>query len=501
MTKLMSYKRLFILLLSIFAIGRIAMSAIFPLSSDEAYHWEWSRHLDLGYYDHPPLTAYVVFIFTRIFGNTEIGVRFGAIVLMTLASIFMFKLGKDISGDMKAAFWSGILVNIVPMLNVFFVYMSTDPAAICLWGLTLWLAWRAIFMERKGYCYLLGLVIGGGLLAKFLNILLIPAIGIAVLLSPKRRKLLLTKKPYLCAIIALIIISPFIYWNATHNWATFGFNLARRHEPQFGILHVLEFIMGQALVVSPLLFIGFIYSNIYSWRRWIRERNEVHLFFGASSSVMFVFFLLTSFFGRIGAHWTSAGYLMMCASLPYMAINDDNKFIRRHGQKSIVVALVMLFIAYTLLSTAYFAPSALEKIVSIFTKESDRIYEMHGWLEIGMETERRAKENDAIIITPSYASCSMLSFYTPSQMQTHMFGRGAIHGLNYKFWDGDFSQFIGMNAIWIYKKPPKKDDLELLKKSFESISDTQVYNIAVHGRKIRAFYFIECRNLLKYKTD
>lgn len=28
-----------------------------PLSGDEAYHWEWSRHLAGAYYDHPGMTA------------------------------------------------------------------------------------------------------------------------------------------------------------------------------------------------------------------------------------------------------------------------------------------------------------------------------------------------------------------------------------------------------------------------------------------------------------
>jgi 4-amino-4-deoxy-L-arabinose transferase-like glycosyltransferase len=497
----MSYTRLFVLLLIIFAICRIALSAIFPLSSDEAYHWEWSRHLDLGYYDHPPLTAYVIFIFTCIFGDTEIGVRFGAIILMTLASIFVFKLGKDVSGNERIAFWSGMLVNIVPMLNVFFVYMSTDPAAIFFWSLTLPLAYRAIFIEKKACWYLLGLVIGAGLLAKFLNILVIPAIGLAVLLSGKRRHLFLTKEPYISGIIALVVISPFIYWNATHDWATFGFNLAKRHTPQFGILHVIEFVAVQALVVSPLLFIGFIYSLVFSWRRWFRENNEVHLFFATTSSVMFVFFLLTSFLGRVGAHWMTSGYLTMCVALPYIAIREENIYIRRHARKSVIVALAMLLISYMLLSTAYFAPAALETFGSKFSKESDEIYEIHGWREIGAETERRAKNNDAIIITPSYAACSMLGFYTPSQMQTHMFGRGAIHGLNYRYWDGDYLQFTGRDALWVYKELPKKDDMELMRKSFESVGNPEEYHVAVRGGKIRVFHFVECRNLLIYKVE
>ena len=158
-----------------------------------------------------------------------------------------------------------------------------------------------------------------------------------------------------------------------------------------------------------------------------------------------------------------------------------------------------MFFSFLSLSQRFVLCQFLEKIVSKVSKESDEIYEIHGWREIGIETEKRAMENNAIIITPSYAACSMLAFYTPSKMQTHMFGKGAIHGLNYKYWDGDFSKYTGRNAIWVYKEPPKKDDLELMRESFESINEHEKYDVSVRGVEKRTFYFVECLNLKGYK--
>ena len=31
-----------------------------PLVPDEAYYWVWSRHLAGGYFDHPPVVAYMI---------------------------------------------------------------------------------------------------------------------------------------------------------------------------------------------------------------------------------------------------------------------------------------------------------------------------------------------------------------------------------------------------------------------------------------------------------
>ena len=39
---------------------RIVFSATFLLVPDEAYYWQWSRHLALGYHDHPPMIAWTI---------------------------------------------------------------------------------------------------------------------------------------------------------------------------------------------------------------------------------------------------------------------------------------------------------------------------------------------------------------------------------------------------------------------------------------------------------
>jgi hypothetical protein len=31
-----------------------------PLAFDEAYYWQWSKNLAWGYYDHPPLIAFMI---------------------------------------------------------------------------------------------------------------------------------------------------------------------------------------------------------------------------------------------------------------------------------------------------------------------------------------------------------------------------------------------------------------------------------------------------------
>ena len=57
------------------------------LDPDEAYYWMYSRHLDWGYFDHPPMVALMIHLGYRLFAN-ELGVRLMTI-LMHAGTLFL----------------------------------------------------------------------------------------------------------------------------------------------------------------------------------------------------------------------------------------------------------------------------------------------------------------------------------------------------------------------------------------------------------------------------
>ena len=59
-------------------VGQVAGAQV---RADEAYYWMWSKHLAGGYYDHPPMVAFVIRLGTLIAGDTELGVRLVSILL------------------------------------------------------------------------------------------------------------------------------------------------------------------------------------------------------------------------------------------------------------------------------------------------------------------------------------------------------------------------------------------------------------------------------------
>jgi len=67
-------RSLIVFLLAV-TLVRLAAAAIIPLSEDEAYYRLWAEHLQLGYYDHPPMIAWWVRAGMAVAGDTPLGVR------------------------------------------------------------------------------------------------------------------------------------------------------------------------------------------------------------------------------------------------------------------------------------------------------------------------------------------------------------------------------------------------------------------------------------------
>ena len=64
-----------IMLLLVGALLRTIYLGTMDLFVDEAYYWDWSRKLDFGYYSHPPMVAWLIFLGRTLLGNTETGIR------------------------------------------------------------------------------------------------------------------------------------------------------------------------------------------------------------------------------------------------------------------------------------------------------------------------------------------------------------------------------------------------------------------------------------------
>src|SRR5580693_5606385 len=105
---------------------RLVAAAVTPLTFDEAYYWMWSKHLAGGYYDHPPMVAFVIRLGTMIAGDTEIGVRLVSILLALPMSWAVYRSAAILFGGMRVAATATVLLNVTLMAAVGTLIVTPD---------------------------------------------------------------------------------------------------------------------------------------------------------------------------------------------------------------------------------------------------------------------------------------------------------------------------------------------------------------------------------------
>ena len=217
---------------------------------DELYYLACANRLDFGYVDHPPLSIWILALWKSIVGDSVFLIRIIPAIVSS-ATVFMIGLFTIRLGGGKS---SVIISTLTFMFTPIFLGMSTiysmNTFDIFFWILSAYIFLRIIETENRNLWYWLGVVIGLGLLNKTSMLWLSAGIVVGTILTPLREDLK-TKYPYIAAGIALLIFSPYIIWNLTHDFAHIEFmrNAASR---KYGGLSPASFVLDLILILNPL---------------------------------------------------------------------------------------------------------------------------------------------------------------------------------------------------------------------------------------------------------
>jgi dolichol-phosphate mannosyltransferase len=219
------------------------------LIPEETYYWNYTNHLDIGYLDHPPMVAWLIRLGTLAFGNTEFGVRIGALCCAGIASWFAYGLTRNLFGT-ASALVAVVLMQVMPFVFLGGVLMTPDAALIAAWLATLYFLERALVAGRPMVWLPAGLCLGLGMISKYSIGLLVPAVLLFMVWDPPSRRGFSRWQPYVAAVLAVAVFSPVIIWNARHEWASFAFQTSRRlaEHPKF-TLHMV--IACALLLLTP----------------------------------------------------------------------------------------------------------------------------------------------------------------------------------------------------------------------------------------------------------
>lgn len=435
---------------------RLALAAVVPLLPEEAYHWNFARHLDWGYYDHPPMIAWAIAAGRLLFGDTPLGVRCVPLLFSLGTTALLARLARRVYGEAAAA-WAVLLFTLAPVPLLVSQAGFPDSPLLFFWVLTLTLAWEAIEGKRPTLWLAAGAGLGGAMLSKYTGVLLVPSVLGYLLFSKRDRHWLATPWPYLAGLTALIIFSPVVYWNAQNHWASFLFQSKGRMEESRGFsLH--RYLGAQTLAIFPLA-LPLLGAALV---RVLRPTRPEEAFFRACFLAMFLLFAAVSCLRPPHVLWPLASFMGLIVVMAGIAAESSGRIGRFYQRAR--VGLVAVFGVVLLAGGLHLA---------LFLPWISPIQGPYGWKEVAERAKTVRSELPAsafyLGLGRKYTCTSQLAYQLnlPGQVYgAHLIGEPA---LQYSFWSNP-KDLSGRDAVIVIEGDLRaQETLDELQRGFESV--------------------------------
>jgi hypothetical protein len=389
------------------------LQAIFTeLQDDEAYYWVYARFLDWGYFDHPPMTALLIKGGGLFFGN-ELGVRIFPLLLNT-ATLWLTE--RLIPQPNRLLFYALCLSAAV--LQIIGFWAVPDVPLLFFTALFFWCYRNFLKNPYNGNIVLLALACALLLYTKYHGAIII----LFTLLSNIQ---LLKRWPiYAVGILALLLYAPHLFWQYQHGWVSFRYHLFESNVNRYKFSYTTDYIAGQLLLAGPFAGPIFLWAT---FRYKVADKLEKGLQFTAIG--IFLFFLASSFKGKVEANWTAP------ALIPMLVL--AHQFLQQH-------ALLKKWL-YRLLPAAVVMVLATRVIMMVDLVPAKLVVQkFHAWKGWPQHV-KEATGGRPIVFNNSYQRASKIWFYTGQpaySLNSHRERRN-----NYNFWPIEDS-FLG-KAVYV----------------------------------------------------
>jgi len=446
--------------LACWSAARLVAASLYPLGSDEAYHWQWAERLDLCYYDHPAMVAWLARLLAPWGGESTALVRLSCVAMGAAMPLMAAVLARQTVGDEALGRRVAFLVMLTP-LYACGPFLIPSIAVGFFWLASLLLFWRALRSDKLVDWVLPGLCFGGALNCNFTTLLLPAAALLFLLLSKTDRSLLMRRGPYVALAVSAACFLPVLVWNARHDWCTFIFNFARRHEGlSFRPSTVASYFGQIMLYLSPVLAAAAIgIGAISGWRAWRRQERAV-LFLAVLGFLPIVVFLITSGLLKARAHYAAPGFIPLLILLaawmwaPGQSPPAQARRARlaRRGLRlaHAICACFFAAVLYPVMAPAWFTAAVLEKLSP--KEASKRTAELHGWPALGAFLDAQGGpftiDSPTVVMAPSYAQASLAMFYSHRAEYVYSRGEGKMaYGQQFRIWGAVSNLPAGRDAI------------------------------------------------------
>jgi len=347
-----------------------------PLDTIEAL--AWGSNLDWGFNKHPPMSAFFVEVFFKIFGAQDWAYYFLSQICIIISFIAVFKFAEDFFENNIFSLFSVLLLEGIYFYNFTTPEFNVNVCLMPFWALTVLYLWRGIKNDKITDWLLFGLFAGFGFLSKYLFIYLGLAVDIFLIYILYKKKI--NFKCIISLIPFLIVLLPHLIWLTENDYVTITYGLHRTGTEDPSLLnhikHPLIFLIKQIGILIPfILMFLFLTSNL---RSNLEFRDDKLVFLISITTLPILLVFLTSIFMgvKIRTMWMSPFYLFFGVLVIYIFQSqiDLNKL------RGFTITFIILFIlspfAYALVSivkkdkrTDYQGKLIAEKVQKVWDKK------------------------------------------------------------------------------------------------------------------------------------
>ncbi|MEI7879244.1 MAG: glycosyltransferase family 39 protein [bacterium] len=455
----------------------------YDLVPDEAQYWDWSRRLDWSYYSKGPVVAWLIAASVHFFGITEWAVRLPAALASFAASLILSRFAMSASGgNMRAGWFAFLLFNLIPVFQGTAQFMTTaGPYYVC-WITAAFTGWHMKQKQTSSTAafFLLGSMIGVGMLCKYTILLVLP--GILLYLFRHVVQSWKQRLPALVAVLTGIILfsMPIYIWNVQRDWPTLAHLIGATRLPggdapahsgwPYNPLWTLSyFIYPLAILAPPAAFLLFrAMREAFKPQNTPSNARDIMSYALHTAIPILTFYLLISSRTDVKLNWPAAGFTVFLIPLAsYLAAHHASDAVtRKLWRWTVGIGLVsLLFIA---LGKYPIAAINGTKILGIKISTQPMLKRVTGFKEIVKSVECAAAElkkdtgQEPFYIASTYGRAALLAFYVKNHPQvcsadSYMGGRESSYDY---FPDTDLGnpQLLGRPAIlldndkWVWEK-------------------------------------------------
>jgi 4-amino-4-deoxy-L-arabinose transferase-like glycosyltransferase len=419
---------IYLILIAVF-LFRIVYAHFLGIAPDEAYYWDWSREPAFGYFDHPPMIAWLILLSRAVFGETNLGVRAAIIVCGFLASVVAYLLlKKQVKKTSSLVLWA-ILSNSVILFGVGSLLATPDIPLVLFWSVSLLLAYKAIFEKSNLSWILLGVSLGLGFLSKYTFVLFPVSLALFLIIAKDHRAVLASWQPYASLCIAALVWMPNIIWNQQHHWQAILFQFSHGVSSQFSLRFDFfgDYIGGQLGVLSLFPFILLVWAVIVLLKnKPVQSRVSFLLTFCLAP---FGFFLFASLQKKVEANWAACAYIsgLMLIAVFWENLKPENKRIRRFAVASVAFSVAATAVILWHLQLPFLP----------LPPQNDPGSQVRGWKELAQSVDAIRNGSTSLrslpVCTNRYQEASLFGFYCKDHPKTFSLNFGSRDN-QYSLW-------------------------------------------------------------------